>query len=76
MEEGDAAGVEGDAAVGVGARSAIFEIAFDGTADGRELAADLVVTAGQQLDFDQMVTVGVTQNLITQPGPFRVLLRS
>jgi len=35
MEEGDAAGVEGDAAVGVGARGAVFEVALDRGADRR-----------------------------------------
>ena len=66
MEEGDAAGVEGDAAVGVGARGAVFEVALDGAADRGKLTADLMMTAGQQLDFDQVVTVRVTQHLVAQ----------
>ena len=40
--------MEGDAAVGVGARGAVLEVALDGAADVGELTTDLVVAAGEE----------------------------
>ena len=70
--EGDVAGVEADAAVGVRAGGAVFEVAFDGAADGGELAADLMMAAGEELDFDQMVTVGIAEDAIAELCELRV----
>ena len=64
MDEADGAGVEGDAAVGIGAGGAILEVALDGTADVGELAADLVVTTGEEFHFHQVVPIGALQECI------------
>ncbi len=76
MEEGDAAGVEGDAAVGVGAGGAILEVALDGAAEARELAADLVVAAGEQFYFEEPVAVGFPYLSIVELGQLRVFAES
>ena len=47
MDEGDLPSVQADAAVGIAAGCAVFEVAFDGAADMGELAANLVVPSGQ-----------------------------
>ncbi len=73
MEEGDAAGVEGDSAVGVGAGGAVFEVTLDGAAEARELAADLVVTAGEEFDFDEPVAVCFSDLPIVQFGELGIL---
>ena len=41
--EGDFAGVQADAGVGIASAVAVFQVAFDGSQRGGELAADLVV---------------------------------
>ncbi len=73
MEEGDAAGVEGNSSVRVGARGAVFEVALDGAAEACELAADLVVAAGEELHFDEPVAVGFSDLLIVQFGELGIL---
>ncbi len=55
MDEGNLPGVQADAAVGIAAGSAVFEVAFDGAADVGELAANLMVPAGQQFHLHQVV---------------------
>lgn len=73
VREGDAAGVEGDAAVGVGAWGAVFEVAFYRAAEVGELAADLVVAAGKEFDLDEPVAVGPADLPVIQLGEFGVL---
>ena len=59
MFERDEAGVEGDGAVVVAARSAIFEVALDGASDVGQLAANLMMTACMEVDIEEVVaTVG------------------
>ena len=57
MDEADGPGVEGDAAVRVGARRSVLEVALDGAADVGQLAADLVVTAGEEFHLDQVIAL-------------------
>ena len=45
------------ASVGIASLVAIFEVAFYRTAYGRQLHSDLVLAAGEQIDFEQMVAV-------------------
>ena len=71
MDKGDVAGVEADAAVGVGAGGAVLEIALDGAAEGGELAADLVVAAGEELDLKKVIPVSVGDVLIAEAGFLR-----
>ena len=51
MHKGDVAGMEADAAVGVGARRAVFQISANGETDSGQLAEDLMVASGVQTDF-------------------------
>ena len=48
-------GMQRDGAIGVGARSPIFQIALDGATEVGELATDLMVTARMEVDFQQIV---------------------
>ena len=61
VDEADGASVERDAAVGVGARRTVLEVALDGAADVGELTTDLVVAAGEEFDFHQVVPLGALQ---------------
>lgn len=55
--ERDVASVQADAAVGIAARSAIFQVAVDGRKGVGQLAAYLMVSACVQIDFDQGVAL-------------------
>ena len=57
--------------VGIGAGCAVFQVAFDASSDPRQLAADLVVTPGEQLNLDQGISVRVFQMRVGQSGEFR-----
>ena len=57
MNEANASGKEGDAAVGIAARRTILEVALDGTADGGELTAYLMVTAREELHLEELIAV-------------------
>ena len=61
MHKGDVAGMEADAAVGVGARRAVFQISANGETDSGQLAADLMVVSGVQTDFYQPRALAVFQ---------------
>lgn len=58
MFERDVASVQADAAVGIAARSAIFQVAVDGRKGVGQLTAYLMVTTSVQIDFDQGVALG------------------
>lgn len=49
--EGDFAGVQADAGVGIASAVAVFQVAFDGSQGCGELAADLVVATCVEMDF-------------------------
>ena len=51
--EVEPAGVETDGGVEFGALGTVLDIPFDEVSDVRELCADLVVTAGMQLHFQE-----------------------
>jgi len=53
MFELDATRVQRDAAVGIASGRAILEVAFDRTANGGQLAADLVMPTREQFYFEQ-----------------------
>ena len=57
-------------AVAVAARGTVLQIAFDGAADAGELAADLVMAAGQKLHLNQRVAVKLLKDLVAQPRLF------
>ena len=52
------AGQQADASVRVGALGAVLEVSLDGTAHVGELAANLVVPSGKELDFQKEIAVG------------------
>lgn len=60
--------MEADAAVGVASRRAIFEVAANGGEGGGELAADLMVAPGVQVNFHQGVAVGLSDLAIVEQG--------
>ena len=64
MDKLHAPGQQGDAAVRIAPGSAVFQVAFDGTAHRSQLTAYLVMTARHQLHFKQSVVVTVTYHLI------------
>ena len=68
MNELDNARVQGNAAVRIGTGGSIFQIAFDDAAQIGQLAADLVVSAGQQVDFDEEVPLGRVNQPIGESG--------
>ena len=55
-------------AIGVAAGCTILQIAFNGTAHGCQLTADLVVATGHQIHFEHAVVIGVTDDAILQDG--------
>ena len=71
MHKGNVAGMEADAAVGVGARRAVFQISANGETDSGQLAADLMVASGVQTDFHQPRALSVFQQLEIEHRMFR-----
>jgi hypothetical protein len=66
MDELHAAGEQGDTAVGVGTGSTVLQVATNGHTGLGQLTANLVVTAGEQLDFKELVAVATTDDAIAQ----------
>jgi len=59
-----------NAAVGVRALGAVFEIAFDGTTDRRQLTTYLVVTPCLQVDFQKGVMFAFHECFVGQDSEF------
>ena len=70
MDEPYVAGVEGDAAVGVGAWGAVFEVTFYYAPYCRELGPYLVVAAGEEFNFQEEVPFCGGEEFIAQAGLF------
>ena len=68
MFKGYVARVETDGAVGVGTRSAVFQVAFDGATHRGQLATDLVVTACVEIHFEQKVAFALTDEAVVEHG--------
>ena len=66
--ETDAAGMQADAAIGVAARRSIFEVAANGAAYGCELASDLMVAPSVEVHLDEVVAVGMSDDLVVEHG--------
>jgi len=47
MGKGEAAGVQANSGIRIGAGGSVFEVAFYGAANGRQLGAYLVVSSGK-----------------------------
>ena len=63
--------MEANAAIGIAALVAVFQVAADGAADMRQLTPDLVMPAGFQIDFQQGVTLRNRYRPVIQHGLFR-----
>jgi len=57
MNEGHLPGMQVDAPAGVRPRRPVFQIALDMAPDGRKLGPDLMVAAGLQLDFQEVIAL-------------------
>ena len=68
VDEAYASGVEADSSVRVGTRSSVFEVALDRAAQVAELAAYLVVPAGEQFNLYKMIAVGAPKVFIVEFG--------
>lgn len=68
MDELDRAGMQRDAAVAVRARGSVLQIAADRASYLRQLGSYLVVSSGEQLDFEQPVTIALGQQPVVEPG--------
>ena len=62
--------METDAAVGITAFGAVFEIAFHRASDGSQLAAYLMMPTGLQIDFQQRIVFAPHQGLVGQNSQF------
>lgn len=67
-------GLEGDAAVAVGAARAILEVALYGVAYGRELGADLVLAACEQIHLQERIAVAGGDGAVFEAAQFGVLV--
>ena len=74
MGEADGVGLEGDAAVAVGAARAILEVALYGVAYGRELGADLVLAACEQIHLQERIAVAGGDGAVFEAAQFGVLV--
>lgn len=72
MYEADLARMEADAAIPVGTRGSVFQVTFDDASHSCQLTSDLVVSAGQQLDFQQMISVGMAEELVDELCQFGI----
>ena len=72
MNEAYVPGVKANAAVRIGTGRPVFEVTFDRAAQMAQLAAYLMVTAGEQLHFQKMVLVSASDVLVIQLCQFRV----
>jgi len=68
MFEANAAGMQADASIGVATRCAVFQIATNWTAHGRQLAADLVVAPCVKMYLKKGETIRVTDDLVVEDG--------
>lgn len=57
MREGDAAGMQTDAAVRIGAFGAILQVALDRATHVRQLATYLMVATRAEVDLQQVIAV-------------------
>ena len=62
MNEGDVTRMQTDTAVRVGTRGAVFQIAAYRKTDGRQLAADLVMSTGVKTDFHKSGALAIFQH--------------
>ena len=63
-------GVQAYAAVGIGAGSAVFQVAFDWAAHVSQLAGYLVMAACEKFYLQQVVVVGIGDVAVAQTGQF------
>ena len=64
MRELNFPGQQRDAAARIAALVAVFKVALDGASYSRELHADLVLAAGEELYLNEVVAVGFGKELV------------
>ena len=75
MDEPYVTGVEGNAAVWVGAGGAVFEVSFYYAPYCRELGPYLVMATGEEFNFQQEVSFCGGKEFIAETGLFCPLFR-
>ena len=65
MLKGDFVGMQADRGIRVGTRVAVFQVTFDWAADVRQLATNLMMSAGKQFYFKKIVIVGFSDHTIS-----------
>ena len=71
MDETDVTRVEGNAYVRVGSWCSVLEVSLYDTAHAGELAADLMVTASEELYLNEIITFRGPEIPVAQAGEFR-----
>ena len=64
--EADAASMKADTAIGVAAWCTVFKITTNRTANGSQLAADLMMTTSVQMYLKERISICVTYNLVIE----------
>ncbi|OPZ11050.1 MAG: hypothetical protein BWZ06_01789 [Bacteroidetes bacterium ADurb.BinA261] len=74
MHERDGAGMQTDAAIGIGTFGSIFQIAFDGATNFCQLATNLMMTAGLEINFKQKIFLRSCYQLVMKNRFFGIRL--
>ena len=64
MNKFNVSGMQTNAAIRIGARKAVFQIAFDGASHFGQLATDLMMTTCFEMNLKQIIAIGVGDKLI------------
>ena len=62
--------MERDTSIGIRTLGAVLQIAFHGTTDSGQLATNLVVTSGLQIDFQKRIMFAFDEGFIGQHSQF------
>ena len=68
MYKTDPTCMQANASIGIGTRKAILQVTTDGTAHLSQLATNLMMASGLQIDFKQTVIVRTPYQAIVQNG--------
>jgi len=75
MDEAYFMGLQADPSVGVGARCAVFEVPLYRATGVAQLAAYLVMPAGEEFDFYEMIPVCAEDISVVESGQFCIRTR-
>ena len=74
VDEVNAVGKQRYTAVRIAARSTVFKVTLDRTANGGQLTSYLMMTACQQVNLNEVIVVGMGYEAVTQNGLFAMRL--